>query len=164
MEGTTLKSLGLNSGRAILRLMYRDPEQLKTQAHVSTPLLPKPVVAVNDLSNRKEYQRISESVVPRCSRTTEQDSANSSTTNISSMENRQDLQERVLVDNNREEIIDPMEENHSVACSRDSRRDEGITEMGTETRKEDSYEIKFVRCNCADMCNADFRNPVFAHR
>ncbi|XP_055617344.1 tether containing UBX domain for GLUT4 [Toxorhynchites rutilus septentrionalis] len=38
MENTTLKSLGLTGGRAILRLLQRKPEELKMQAHVSAPL------------------------------------------------------------------------------------------------------------------------------
>ncbi|XP_058443191.1 tether containing UBX domain for GLUT4 [Malaya genurostris] len=38
MEKTTLKSLGLTGGRAIIRLLQRKPEELKTQANVSTPL------------------------------------------------------------------------------------------------------------------------------
>ena len=39
---TTLKSLGLSSGSALLRLVNADPESLKTQANVSTPLARKP--------------------------------------------------------------------------------------------------------------------------
>lgn len=35
---TTLKSLGLVSGRAILRLIHRDPNAIKTQANVSSAL------------------------------------------------------------------------------------------------------------------------------
>ncbi|XP_058063664.1 tether containing UBX domain for GLUT4 [Anopheles bellator] len=35
---TSLKSLGLTSGRAIIRLLQREPEELKTQANVSAPL------------------------------------------------------------------------------------------------------------------------------
>ncbi|XP_058825136.1 tether containing UBX domain for GLUT4 [Topomyia yanbarensis] len=38
MEKTTLKSLGLTGGRAIIRLLQRTPEELKTQANVSAPL------------------------------------------------------------------------------------------------------------------------------
>ncbi|XP_015183633.1 PREDICTED: tether containing UBX domain for GLUT4 isoform X2 [Polistes dominula] len=41
LEETTLKSLGLTSGKAMLRMMHRDLEQLQTQAHVSQTLLPK---------------------------------------------------------------------------------------------------------------------------
>ena len=39
---TTLKSLGLSSGSALLRLVNADPESLKTQANVSAPLARKP--------------------------------------------------------------------------------------------------------------------------
>ncbi|XP_062540802.1 tether containing UBX domain for GLUT4 [Armigeres subalbatus] len=38
LDRTTLKSLGLTGGRAIIRLLQRKPEELKTQAHVSAPL------------------------------------------------------------------------------------------------------------------------------
>lgn len=41
LEETTLKSLGLTSGKAMLRMMHRDLEQLQTQAHVSQTFLPK---------------------------------------------------------------------------------------------------------------------------
>ncbi|XP_014469701.1 PREDICTED: tether containing UBX domain for GLUT4 [Dinoponera quadriceps] len=68
LEKTTLRSLGLNSGRAILRLMYRDPKQLKTQAHVSAPLLPKPVTAVDNSSSNRNSQRVP-SPTPHCSKT-----------------------------------------------------------------------------------------------
>lgn len=70
MEKTTLKSLGLNSGRAIIRLMYRDPKLLKTQAHVSTPLLPKPVSAVDNSSSDRNSQRVT-SPTAHCSKTTD---------------------------------------------------------------------------------------------
>lgn len=40
---TTLKSLGLTNGRAMLRLIHRSPEELHTQANVSAPLPSKPV-------------------------------------------------------------------------------------------------------------------------
>lgn len=48
IEETTLKSLGLTSGKAMLRLMHRDSLQLKTQAHVSTNLGPKSSKHAND--------------------------------------------------------------------------------------------------------------------
>lgn len=38
LDKTTLKSLGLTGGRAIIRLLQRKPEELKTQANVSAPL------------------------------------------------------------------------------------------------------------------------------
>lgn len=41
LEKTTLKLLGLTHGRAMLRLIFRDPEQLKTQANVGVPLTHK---------------------------------------------------------------------------------------------------------------------------
>uniref|UniRef100_A0A1L8DSK0 Putative tug ubiquitin-like domain protein n=1 Tax=Nyssomyia neivai TaxID=330878 RepID=A0A1L8DSK0_9DIPT len=47
---TTLKTLGLTSGKAMLRLLQRNPEELRVQANVSSVLLPKaqpaPVVPV----------------------------------------------------------------------------------------------------------------------
>lgn len=35
LKNTTLKSLGLNNGRAVLRLMYRDRQQISTQVSTS---------------------------------------------------------------------------------------------------------------------------------
>uniref|UniRef100_A0A182N8G8 UBX domain-containing protein n=1 Tax=Anopheles dirus TaxID=7168 RepID=A0A182N8G8_9DIPT len=43
---TTLKSLGLTRGRAVLRLLQRRPEEPKTQANVSAPLPVVPAVSV----------------------------------------------------------------------------------------------------------------------
>ncbi|XP_032689359.1 tether containing UBX domain for GLUT4 isoform X2 [Odontomachus brunneus] len=68
LEKATLKSLGLSSGKAIIRLMYRDPEQFKIQAHVSTPLLPKPVLTVDTASRNRNPQRMP-SPTPHCSKT-----------------------------------------------------------------------------------------------
>lgn len=42
LHSTTLKSLGLTNGRAIMRYLVRNPDILKEQANVSSPLLPKP--------------------------------------------------------------------------------------------------------------------------
>ncbi|KAK2588339.1 hypothetical protein KPH14_004355 [Odynerus spinipes] len=50
LEETTLKSLGLTSGKAMLRLIHRDSAQLKTQAHVSSILIPKSSKPVDDTS------------------------------------------------------------------------------------------------------------------
>lgn len=52
MAKTTLKSLGLNRGRAMLRLIHRDPEQPKTQAHVSAPLAARPTQESIELAAR----------------------------------------------------------------------------------------------------------------
>ncbi|XP_012278679.1 tether containing UBX domain for GLUT4 isoform X3 [Orussus abietinus] len=38
LDKTTLRLLGLNRGRAMMRLIHRHPDQLKTQANVCTPL------------------------------------------------------------------------------------------------------------------------------
>lgn len=43
LQKTTLRSLGLRGGRAMMRLMYRRPDELKVQANVSAPLPAKPV-------------------------------------------------------------------------------------------------------------------------
>lgn len=44
LEKTSLKSLGVSGGRALLRLINSDPESLKVQANVSAPLPQKPRV------------------------------------------------------------------------------------------------------------------------
>lgn len=41
---TTLRSLGLTSGRAAIRVMHKDPDTLRVQANVSAPLVATPVV------------------------------------------------------------------------------------------------------------------------
>ncbi|KAG8195531.1 hypothetical protein JTE90_019519 [Oedothorax gibbosus] len=38
IKSTTLRSLGLIKGTAIIRLLYRKPEELEDQAHISSPL------------------------------------------------------------------------------------------------------------------------------
>ncbi|XP_035741668.1 tether containing UBX domain for GLUT4-like [Vespa mandarinia] len=48
LEEMTLKSLGLTSGKAMLRMIHRDLVQLKTQAHVSTTLIPKSTKPIDD--------------------------------------------------------------------------------------------------------------------
>ncbi|EZA47484.1 Tether containing UBX domain for GLUT4 [Ooceraea biroi] len=160
LEKTTLKSLGLNSGKAILRLIYRDPEQLKTQAHVSTPLLPKPVAAVNDSSNiDKNCQRVSPSVTtPHCSKTigdVRLPETNASTTG--NQEKSKQTEVKRDAENEKadafagrsqgEKIRNAIEKGHSVASSHhedhDSQKDGDITETCTAIR-EDAYEIKFL--------------------
>ncbi|CAH1992222.1 unnamed protein product [Acanthoscelides obtectus] len=44
LEDTTLRSLGITGGRAMLRLINKPPEELRTQANVSAPLPHKPTV------------------------------------------------------------------------------------------------------------------------
>lgn len=55
----TLKSLGLTSGKAMLRMIHRDLVQLKTQAHVSTALIPKSSKNPEDNRIKHNKQRIS---------------------------------------------------------------------------------------------------------
>lgn len=54
LEKTTLKSLGLTKGRAMLRLLHRDPNQKKEQAHI---YIPKKVKNTTD-----EYENPSSSI------------------------------------------------------------------------------------------------------
>lgn len=51
---TTLKSLGLSSGSALLRLVNADPESLKTQANVSAPLARKPTMT----EDNEDFERL----------------------------------------------------------------------------------------------------------
>lgn len=55
----TLKSLGLTSGKAMLRMIHRDLVQLKTQAHVSTTLIPKSLKDPENDRIKHNKQRIS---------------------------------------------------------------------------------------------------------
>ncbi|XP_020290315.1 tether containing UBX domain for GLUT4 isoform X2 [Pseudomyrmex gracilis] len=150
LERTTLKSLGLSGGRAILRLIYRDPEQLKTQAHISTPLVPKPVVALDSSQNEKENQKVS---MPHCSK--EDNDATSSTERISSVKNQRSLESEKKLDRKDESInttddkdremdVCTRETNQSVAKSHNNHdRDQNVTEACAKIQ-EDAYEIKFL--------------------
>ncbi|XP_050460728.1 tether containing UBX domain for GLUT4 isoform X1 [Cataglyphis hispanica] len=146
LEKTTLKSLGLNSGKAILRLIYRDPEQLKTQAHVSTPLLPKSVD--NSSSNKDCSQRVPSSA-PHCSKT----SNDGKSINVSNMKNKKsemkdkkDKKVDVLNDKEQERNVYTIEESQATASSHkdhETKRDQYNTEAHTEVQ-EDVYEVKFL--------------------
>ncbi|KAL2716836.1 tether containing UBX domain for GLUT4 [Vespula squamosa] len=59
LEEMTLKSLGLTSGKAMLRMIHRDLVQLKTQAHISTTLIPKSSKQIDDGYIKHNKQRIS---------------------------------------------------------------------------------------------------------
>lgn len=161
LEKTTLKSLGLNSGKAILRLIYRDHEQLKTQAHVSAPLLPKSVA--DNSSSDRDYQRVPSST-PHCSKTMNE-TVNLSTESILKVESQEKSRdeakdtkdEKIDALNNKkqrcneEKHTSKIEESHSIASSYEDHDDEtGEHIAETYARvQENAYEIKFVRCNCA---------------
>nr|XP_019553225.2 tether containing UBX domain for GLUT4-like [Aedes albopictus] len=53
LDKTTLKNLGLTGGRAIIRLLQRKPEELKTQANVSAPLPQKEKPEEEDVAPTK---------------------------------------------------------------------------------------------------------------
>lgn len=55
---TSLKSLGLSGGRAMLRLIHRNPEVLRTQANISAPLPAKPQEEKPELPYVRRVQRI----------------------------------------------------------------------------------------------------------
>jgi len=144
LEKTTLKSLGLNSGKAILRLIYRDHEQLKTQAHVSTPLLPKTVTTVDDSSN-KDYQRLPSSTLHKTI-----NASKIKNQEISKGEMKMDTTvERVgaLSNEEQEKDISKMREIHSIASKHED-RDEGTNRHRAGTcakdKENEKYEIKFL--------------------
>ncbi|KAG7199454.1 hypothetical protein KM043_014080 [Ampulex compressa] len=58
----TLKSLGLTSGKAMLRLIHRTEQQLKTQAHVSAPLIARQLKAVESNDKNDNHQGASSSM------------------------------------------------------------------------------------------------------
>lgn len=165
-----MKSLGLNSGRAILRLIYRDPEQLKTQAHISSPLLPKSAATTDDSSD-KDYQRASSSssssVPQHYSKATDD---NLSTRNVSSMEN----QEKAEVDardnkfdastSKRQEMDTSLKKENPLITSNQKNsdgKDQNIAER-TKGQENETYEIKFVRCNCVDTQSCS--SNIFTNR
>ncbi|KAM0728352.1 Tether containing UBX domain for GLUT4 [Formica fusca] len=150
LEKTTLKSLGLNSGKAILRLIYRDPEQLKTQAHVSTPLLPKSAVAVDNSSSNKDCPQRVLSSAPHCSKTLD----DGESINVSNMENKKsemkidkkDEKVDVLNDKEQERNIYTIGESHASASTHkdhENGKDQYNTEVHTKVQ-EDVYEVKFL--------------------
>lgn len=168
LERTTLKSLGLTSGRAILRLLYRDPEQLKIQAHISAPLVPKPVVVTSDSvsqSDREDRTVPPLSTPHRRSKETSND-ATSSTEKISNVgenrENRENSRGKEKTDRrnegtstsrsdrHQETSARTRERNQSAATSRASEnrdRDRSVAEARARVVQEDVREIQFVRCN-----------------
>ncbi|KAG5314969.1 ASPC1 protein, partial [Acromyrmex insinuator] len=148
LEKTTLKSLGLNSGKAILRLMYRDHEQLKTQAHISTPLLPKSVA--NDSSSDRKVPSSS----PYYSKTNE--TINLPTESTSKIENQEESRDKVKIDI-KDETVDALsdkkqekdtfkiKESHSIASSHEDHDKSGTNRHIAETCaevQENAYEIK----------------------
>lgn len=71
LEETTLKSLGITNGKSILRLIHRSEEQLKTQAHIYNPTIPKPLVDVDMCTvNDTKHSLHSESKVTNTSLST----------------------------------------------------------------------------------------------
>ncbi|KAF8793473.1 Tether containing UBX domain for GLUT4 [Argiope bruennichi] len=55
IKSTTLRSLGLTSGKAIIRLLYRKPELFEEQAHETTPLTAQPPLDIG-VWDSKEYK------------------------------------------------------------------------------------------------------------
>lgn len=181
LEKTTLKSLGLNSGKAIIRLMYRDPKQFKTQAHVSTPLLPKPVLAVDNSSKNKDPQKVplptphcskitddmilSTNIVPNRESQSKPRNETNMDTNIDEMKmdvtrsNVNADEEKMDVENeqaNMKNECESQEMDTSMIAEtysvKDHDTEKGQNIMDTCNRiQEDTYKIEFVRCNCAYM-------------
>ncbi|XP_012231708.1 tether containing UBX domain for GLUT4 [Linepithema humile] len=150
LEKTTLKSLGLNSGKAILRLIYRDPEQLKTQAHISTPLLPKSAATTDDSSNNKNDQKASSSM-PQCSKA--MDDINLSRKNVSSMENQEKANAKIDTKDNKvdafsskhQETDTSMEKENPVISSQKNLNEKDQNTMETCIKdQKNTYEIKFL--------------------
>lgn len=144
LEKTTLKSLGLNSGKAIIRLIYRDPEPLKTQAGVSTPLLPKPASAVDSWSDscsnsqssswdssrsNKNSQRVP-SPTPHCSKTTDDVTLSTIVPNINS-QNKPEGEINVSIS---ETEIDATDETKSDKNADEEKMD--VEDEQTDTRNE----------------------------
>lgn len=60
LDNTTLKSLGVFSGRALLRLINSNPESLKVQANVSAPLPQKPRLELAEPVKPKQRTDVNE--------------------------------------------------------------------------------------------------------
>lgn len=70
LKSTSLRSLGLTGGRAMLRVIHKSPEELKTQANVSSVIPVKPV-------EEKPYVRKQQDTCKNIVHKTEEKSANS---------------------------------------------------------------------------------------
>lgn len=57
LQTTTLRSLGLTGGRAMIRLLHKSPDELKQQAHVSAPIPVK-------VAEEKPYHRVLKTIEP----------------------------------------------------------------------------------------------------
>lgn len=64
LKSTVLKSLGLTSGRAMIRLIHRTPEELRTQANVSAPLPQKPQEEKLEQPFVRKIQRLNNDITP----------------------------------------------------------------------------------------------------
>lgn len=163
LERTTLKSLGLNSGKAIIRLMYRDPEQLKTQAHVSSPLLPKPTSAVDswsdscsnsqssswDSSRSKGSSQRVPSPAPHCSKTT--DDATSSTTIVPSVKSQSEESEgemNVSIDEANVDATDGRKSGANAEERMDVEMDERM-DTRSEGRSQETMDTSAVEETCS---------------
>ncbi|XP_011862630.1 PREDICTED: tether containing UBX domain for GLUT4 [Vollenhovia emeryi] len=149
LEKTTFKSLGLNNGKAILRLMYRDQEQLKTQAHVSAPLLPKTVARADESASDKDYQRLPSSTL-HCNKTRN----DIPTESASEIQSQNEPEGEAKVDA-REERVDALgekqerdapETREGSTASNDEAREADERVAGTCATVEGNarYEIKFL--------------------
>lgn len=61
---TNLKSLGLQGGKALMRFLNKNPEELKVQANVSAPLPQKPKEEVEEPIKKRNVPTASVSVTP----------------------------------------------------------------------------------------------------
>lgn len=154
LEKTTLKSLGLNGGKAILRLIYRDPQQVKTQAHVSTPLVPKPTAAIDGPTNSKNYQR---DLSMFCGKTI--DEIHSPTISVAEIKS-QKISEKQEMDINAEKVdairnesqktnISVIEDPPISSCTNSNDEKNQIITKTLDTKvQETTHKIELVRCNC----------------
>lgn len=143
LERTTLKSLGLNSGKAILRLIYRDPEQLKIQAHVSTLLLPKSIAAMDNSSSDQNIQKMP-LPTPHCSKAT--DDTTLSMRNLPNTEKQEELKNETRTNVNSNEV-----KMNTGDETKMNTADETKMDITDETKIDTANEIKMDTKDDAQM-------------
>ncbi|KAG8228238.1 hypothetical protein J437_LFUL004364 [Ladona fulva] len=152
LEKTTLHSLGITGGRAMLRFIHRSPEELKIQANVSAPLVrpsakPKiesPAIDNKELesSNKDNISvRISQQEVTSKKEDLEKDKATSSLSEMKELKDRSPLHEKKIAEKHIEaDAFEPMEEDKNI-CREECREqiDEG-SKMKVEEIERDKEE------------------------
>ncbi|GAB0099421.1 UBX domain [Sergentomyia squamirostris] len=150
LKKTQLRSLGLTGGKAMLRLMHRNPEELKVQANVSAPLLPK----VNPVPAEDRF-RISTERTLR-----DLNVPGSSTEEPMQIEEHQEDVEKPqasLEDKSQEHLVENSPESKKLKFEVNSKKEDAIS---AEEMKKLEEEIKIIGDNDAVIFSLDSAQRV----